>query len=107
MLHVQAKICQKMFFKEAKKAFLTCPMLDLKSISDTLFMMSVIIKIRKEIFEKLHFTLDSAIGCPLGSIFEVKGGKLSILDTTEDVDELLMAKDNSGKYRWNPIGSKL
>ncbi|XP_078349734.1 tRNA (adenine(58)-N(1))-methyltransferase non-catalytic subunit TRM6-like [Oculina patagonica] len=50
---------------------------------------------RKEIFEKLHFTLDSAIGCPLGSIFEVKGGKLSILDTTEDVDELLMAKDNS------------
>lgn len=53
-------------------------------------------------FEKLHFTLDSAIGYPLGSIFEVKGGKLSILDVREDVDELLMAKDNIGKHRFNP-----
>lgn len=46
---------------------------------------------RKELFEKLHFSLDSAIGCPLGSIFEVKGGKLSRLDAKEDVDELLVA----------------
>lgn len=58
--------------------------------------------IRKEIFEKLHFMLDNAIGCPLGSIFEVKGGKLTRVDAKEDVDELLMAKDNIGKYRLNP-----
>lgn len=78
-------------------------------------MLFIYYHIRKEIFEKLHFTLDSAIGCPLGSIFEVKGGKLNILDATEDVDELLMARDNSGKHRLNPdliiktvsFGSKL
>lgn len=49
---------------------------------------------RREAFEKLHFTLDNAIGCPLGSLFEVKGGKLNRLDLTEDVNELLSAKDN-------------
>lgn len=50
-----------------------------------------------ELFEKLHFTLDNAIGCALGSLFEVKGGKLKRLDTEEDVDELLVAKGNIGK----------
>lgn len=49
---------------------------------------------RKEAFDKLHFTLDNAIGLPLGSLFEVKGGKLNRLDLTEDVDELLAAKDD-------------
>lgn len=52
---------------------------------------------RKEAFDKLHFTLDNAIGLPLGSLFEVKGGKLNRLDLTEDVDELLAAKDDVGK----------
>ncbi|CAH3150084.1 unnamed protein product [Porites lobata] len=50
---------------------------------------------RKEVFEKLHFMLDNAIGCPLGSIFEVKGGKLNRLEGKEDVDELLVAKPDS------------
>lgn len=49
---------------------------------------------RKETFERSHFTLDSAIGCPLGSTFEVKGGKLSRFDAEEDVDELLKPKNN-------------
>lgn len=53
---------------------------------------------RKEAFDKLHFTLDNAIGLPLGSLFEVKGGKLNRLDLTEDVDELLAAKDDVGKW---------
>ena len=48
-------------------------------------------------FEKLHFSLDNAIGCPLGSIFEVKGGKLCRLDPKEDVDELLTAKHDNGR----------
>ena len=43
--------------------------------------------------------LDNAIGCPLGSIFEVKGGKLSRLEGKEDVDELLVAKPDSGKLK--------
>lgn len=50
---------------------------------------------RKEVFEKLHFSLDNAIGSPLGSIFEVKGGKLSRIDAKDDVDELLVAKHDS------------
>jgi len=50
---------------------------------------------RKETFERLHFTLDSAIGCPLGSTFEVKGGKLSRFDAEQDVDELLKPKTNT------------
>ena len=54
--------------------------------------------IRKEAFERLHFTLDSAIGCPLGSTFEVKGGKLSRLDSEEDEDELLKPKNSVGRY---------
>lgn len=51
---------------------------------------------RKETFEKSHFFLDNAIGCPLGSIFEVKGSKLCRLDTREDVDELLIATHDTG-----------
>lgn len=49
---------------------------------------------RKEAFERSHFTLDSAIGCPLGSTFEVRGGKLSRFDAEEDEDELLKPKNN-------------
>ena len=60
--------------------------------------MIVFTMIRKETFERTHFTLDSAIGCPLGSTFEVKGGKLSKFDAEEDVDELLKPKSNIGKY---------
>jgi len=60
--------------------------------------MIVFTMIRKETFERLHFTLDSAIGCPLGSTFEVKGGKLSRFDAEQDVDELLKPKNNIGKY---------
>jgi len=56
--------------------------------------------IRKEAFERLHFALDSAIGCPLGSTFEVKGGKLSRLDAEEDEDELLKPKNSVGKYMY-------
>jgi len=61
--------------------------------------------IRKETFERLHFTLDSAIGCPLGSTFEVKGGKLSRFDAEEDVDELLKPKDNIGNYMYDQFSS--
>ena len=60
--------------------------------------MTVLTMIRKETFERLHFTLDSAIGCPLGSTFEVKGSKLSRYDAEEDVDELLRPKNIIGKY---------
>lgn len=60
--------------------------------------MIVFTMIRKEAFERSHFTLDSAIGCPLGSTFEVKGGKLSRFDAEEDEDELLKPKNNVGKY---------
>ena len=62
---------------------------------------------RKETFEKSHFFLDNAIGCPLGSIFEVKGSKLSRLDTKEDVDELLIATHDTGWkifYQYNDNG---
>jgi len=58
--------------------------------------MIVFTVIRKESFERLHFTLDSAVGCPLGSRFEVKGGKLSRLDAEEDEDELLKPKNSIG-----------
>jgi len=44
--------------------------------------------------------LDNAISCPLGSIFEVKGGKLNRLEGKEDVDELLVAKPDSGKLKY-------
>ena len=60
--------------------------------------MIVFFMIRKETFERLHFTLDSAIGCLLGSTFEVKGGKLSRFNAEEDVDELLKPKNNIGEY---------
>ena len=62
---------------------------------------------RKETFEKSHFFLDNAIGCPLGSIFEVKGSKLRRLDTKEDVDELLIATHDTGWkifYQYNDNG---
>lgn len=48
-------------------------------------------------FEKQHFSLDNAIGCPLGSVFEVKGSKLCTLEVDEDVDDLLIARDNTGE----------
>ena len=48
-------------------------------------------------FEKQHFSLDNAIGCPLGSVFEVKGSKLCSLEVDEDVDDLLIATDNTGE----------
>lgn len=58
---------------------------------------------RKEVFERLHFSLDDAIGCPLGSIFEVKGSKLHRLEAEEDADELLMAPNDSGGFRFSPF----
>ena len=48
-------------------------------------------------FEKQHFSLDNAIGCPLGSLFEVKGSKLCPLEVDEDIDDLLIARDNTGE----------
>ena len=33
---------------------------------------------RKVVLQKLRFVLDNAIGCPYGSIFEVKDGQLSV-----------------------------
>lgn len=60
--------------------------------------MIVFIMIRKEVFEWLYFILDSVIGCFLGLIFEVKGGKLSRFDVEEDEDEFFKLKNNVGKY---------
>ena len=48
-------------------------------------------------FEKQHFSLDNAIGCPLGSVFEVKGSKLCRVEAEEEVDDLLIARDNTGE----------
>lgn len=56
---------------------------------------------RREVFEKQHFSLDNAIGCPLGSLFEVKGSKLCTLEVDEDVDDLLIARDNTEEHKSN------
>lgn len=48
-------------------------------------------------FEKLHFTLDNAVGCPLGSVFEVTGGQMHSVDAEQEVDELLKP-EVKGKY---------
>ncbi|KAK2561975.1 tRNA (adenine(58)-N(1))-methyltransferase non-catalytic subunit TRM6 [Acropora cervicornis] len=56
---------------------------------------------RREVFEKQHFSLDNAIGCPLGSLFEVKGSKLCPLEVDEDIDDLLIARDNTEEDKSN------
>ncbi|KAK3749500.1 hypothetical protein QZH41_013480 [Actinostola sp. cb2023] len=51
---------------------------------------------RKIFFEKLRFVINEAIGCPVGSVFEVKGGQLSRASHEENVDELRLRTAENG-----------
>lgn len=48
-----------------------------------------ICKSKKIGFDRLHFVLDNAVGEPLGSVFEIKEGKLQKINEEDDFDDLL------------------
>ncbi|XP_031560999.1 tRNA (adenine(58)-N(1))-methyltransferase non-catalytic subunit TRM6-like [Actinia tenebrosa] len=65
-------------------------------------------KNRKILFERLRFLIDNAIDRPFGSVFEVKGDKLHLIEPAEeDVDELEATKAENGEKssEYQPIKS--